>query len=339
MRRVMWVCIDQLAGHWAKNVIVETTGLPPPNVDGYHVHGLVPHISDLIDRGFWVKHAYNSAICGTGAAQGYIFSGSYKPPKVLWRRSEKDEGNAEVWTPSALDRKGEHIVQFLRMHHPYFKSAFFNQWHSKYIHADFFSFTACQKTESTYATVNVPKGTSDDTLIKDFVEPWMRENTASGRGTPIYVEKLSSPFSDKHHHLIDHVDRNVGRLTTFLEKEGWWKDTVLLLCSDHAYHCGCDSANSDCFVPIDAPRRNVNFCWDHAGPYNCHVWDFKENKPTDLWSVCCRRIAFILSGGALDEKFKGKTIEEAEIIDIPATTADIFSLPYKCDGTSVLRKM
>ena len=48
------------------------------------------------------------------------------------------------------------------------------------------------------------------------------------------------------------------------------------------------------------------------------------------------RIAFILSGGALGEKYRRKYIEEAQIIDIAPTIAHLFGVPFECEGKNIL---
>ncbi|RKY84034.1 hypothetical protein DRQ11_12135, partial [candidate division KSB1 bacterium] len=55
MKYVVYLVIDQLAGHWAGSVRVDGTDFPPANVKGYHEKGLIPNFSYLIDNGLWVK--------------------------------------------------------------------------------------------------------------------------------------------------------------------------------------------------------------------------------------------------------------------------------------------
>ncbi len=312
-KRVMLILVDQLAGHWAQGVLVESTGLPPPNVEGYHIQGLIPHISYLIEEGIWVRHPYNMGECATGPAQEYITMGSYKSK-----------------------RESQHIANFLRTHLS-LKTAFFEEWTSKYVRGYLFDFEASTDNHI------IPPYTSDEELLERFVMPWMKNNEDWSfvfvhlddhdyTLPPVYVPRPTFSTEDKHHHLVDHVDKNIAQIINFLKKEGWWTETFLILCSDHAYHLGCD---------IDPPMglsRSTNFCWGHSPPYDCHIWDFKANKPSKKLSQCCRRITFILSGGAVDEKLRGKQIQTAEIIDIPATIADIYSLPYPSDGESILKK-
>lgn len=325
-RRVMLVLVDQLAGHWVEDVLVKSTGLPPPNVEEYHIQGLIPHISELIEEGVWVRHPYNMGECWTGPGQQYIVMGSYK--------SKKDS---------------HHIAQFLKRYDPSSKTAFFEEWTSKYVRGDLFDYSA--DTDNGL----VPNGTLDDELLENFVMPWMKKNEGwsflfvhlddhdyGPSPTPVFVPDPVFPTEDKHHHLVDHVDPNIGRITDFLKKEGLWDETFVIICSDHAYHLGCD-IESDNFLGITrsryGPALSTNYCWGHPEPYDCHVWDFKTGKPSEKLSQCCRRVTFILSGGALDEKFRGKQIEKAEIIDIAPTIADIFSLQHPSEGESILKKV
>jgi len=46
----------------------------------------------------------------------------------------------------------------------------------------------------------------------------------------------------------------------------------------------------------------------------------------------------MISGGALDEEFKCKVLKHCEIIDVAATISDILDIPYKCEGTSILKR-
>ena len=321
LRRLVVLWADQLAGHWVEDVIVETTDLPPPNVEAYHLRNLIPHISSLIKDGIWVRHPYNRGECWSGPAQRYITLGSY------------------------TSSDGIHIVKSFKQRYPDLKTAFFIRWTQKYMRGELFDFSA--STDNI-----VKKGTPDERLLSDYVMPWMKENegwgfvhvhlddhdrTASNKGTQVFVPNPHSPYEDKHHHLTEYLDPNVGRVVEFLKDEGWWPQTFLIFCSDHGYHLGCD-AKSEHFEPEDGPSRSPNLCWNHAPPYDCHVWDFRAKEPLEKLSQCCRRITMIISGGALDKKFRGKEIETAEIIDIPATIADMCSLPYRCEGSSLLKK-
>jgi len=320
MRRVVILWLNQLAGHWVEDVIVETTGLPPPNVEAYHLQGLIPHISSLVKDGLWIRHPFNRGECSTGPAQRYITLGSY------------------------TSMEGRHIVESFKIRYPDLRTACFISWTQRHIQGELFDF--CASTDNI-----LKEGTPDERLLSDYVMPWMKENddwgyvhihlddhdsTAGSKGTPVFVQNPSSPFEDKHHHLTNYLDRDVGRVVEFLKDERRWSQTFLVLCSDHAYHLGCDAVSQD-LKPEDGPSRSPNYCWNHVPPYNCHLWDFQAKKPLEKPSECCQRITMIISGGALDKEFRGRQVETAEITDIPATIADIFSLPYRCEGSSIIK--
>src|SRR5690606_14006861 len=103
--------------------------------------------------------------------------------------------------------------------------------------------------------VALPSYFSDDRTLDEYAFPYMKSNpdweylmiylpehdlTAKAWGVPVYLDHPETPASDKHHHLVDHVDRNLGRLVNFLVDTGAWDETLLIIGSDHAYHYGCD---------------------------------------------------------------------------------------------------
>ena len=195
---------------------------------------------------------------------------------------------------------------------------------------------------------------SDRDLLHQHVIPWMRENRDWGMiymhwvdhdntTAPAFVENPTSPFDDKHHHLTDYVDKNVGDLVQFLKAEDFWEETYLILFSDHGYHLNCT-------VP-DAQEMGRDFCANHMFPHDCFVWDYEKGKTAKIYSGGCRRIFMAISGGALSPDLRGRHVEkaeiidhlsapvEADIIDIPATIADIYGVPYGGEGESLLSKL
>jgi predicted AlkP superfamily phosphohydrolase/phosphomutase len=195
---------------------------------------------------------------------------------------------------------------------------------------------------------------SDRDLLHQHVIPWMRENRDWGMiymhwvdhdntTAPAFVENSTSPFDDKHHHLTDYVDKNVGDLVQFLKAEDFWQETYLILFSDHGYHLNCT-------VP-DAQEMGRDFCANHMFPHDCFVWDYEKGKTSKIYSGGCRRIFMAISGGALSADLRGRHVEkaeiidhlsapvEADIIDIPATIADIYGVPYGGEGESLLSKL
>lgn len=182
---------------------------------------------------------------------------------------------------------------------------------------------------------------SDHGLLHQHIIPWIRKNRDwaiiymhwvdhDNTICPAYVENPSTPFDDKHHHLTDYVDKNVGDLVQFLKKEGFWEETYLILFSDHGYHLNCSAP--------EAQKRGRDFCSNHGFPHDCFVWDYDKGKATKVRSDGCRRISMTITGGALPSNLRGEQIEEAEIIDLPATIADIYGISYSSDGMSILSK-
>ncbi|RLE88462.1 MAG: hypothetical protein DRJ49_05005, partial [Thermoprotei archaeon] len=115
-----------------------------------------------------------------------------------------------------------------------------------------------------------------------------------------------------------------------LKAKKLWDETYIIVASDHGYHLGCNVARKK-------GARTVNLCWGHDKPFDCYVWDFEKDRPTDTYSGGTRRITFIVSGGGLEEYYRNKSGREAEIIDVMPTIADILEVPYKCEGKSIFR--
>jgi len=144
---------------------------------------------------------------------------------------------------------------------------------------------------------------------------------------PSFVES-NDPKSSKHSY-IKFLDGLIGEIIEFLKKENLWKETYLIITSDHGAHLGCS------WLAKKGIRTN-NWWEGHSKPWDCEVWDFKRNKSTGVYAGGPRRITFILSGGALEEEHRGKYIEEAQIIDVAPTIAHLFGVPFKCQGKSIL---
>ena len=392
--RVLAVMMDQLAGHWADGVTIQSTGFPPPNVEAYHQLGLIPNISSCIREGLSVRRPWNRGICSTIQVSRYVVYGVYS------------------------HKGGEHIVRAVKSEHPTLKTAAFSNWawdHAQYYahpnyhigakHFDFnfsthtrikdelsaklphlsgealkkayaveiltpYELKCLKRSELTGETLDLEKAylverrrraeekrsdpISDRDLLHQHVVPWMRENRDWGMiymhwvdhdqtTAPAFVENPAAPFDDKHHHLTDYVDKNVGDLVQFLKKEDFWEDTYLILFSDHGYHLNCT-------VP-DAQEMGRDFCANHMFPHDCFVWDYEKGKTAKIYSGGCRRIFMTVSGGALSPALRGRQIEkgeiidhlydpvEADIIDIPATIADIYGVPYGGEGTSVFSRL
>ena len=125
------------------------------------------------------------------------------------------------------------------------------------------------------------------------------------------------------------LDGLIEEIVQYLKAKNWWEETYLVIASDHGYHLGC-TASAEMGV------KTNNGCCDHAEPWDCEVWDFEKGRSAGIPSNGCRRTTFILSGGALEQNYRGQTIEEAEIIDVIPTIAELLDVPYKCQGKSIL---
>lgn len=310
--RVFYVIIDQLAGHWEDSVRIEGTDLPPVNVKGYHEKGLIPNISYLINNGLWVKRTWNRGICDTAHGMKYLSTGTY-------------DMNANIGL-------------FEYLYSLKIKTSVFTTqpWGSKgyfYIPGNLISLPGYYRPYM------------DDYLIwKLFVEPYLDLQKDWGAVhfylpindlisfCPSYQKFNPHPRSSKHAYML-YLDKLIGEIIEFLKVKGYWNDTIIVIASDHGYHLGCSVAR-------ERGAKSVNWCADHPEPYDCYIWDFDNDRNTEKYSGGPRRTTFIVSGGALDDEYKGKVIEEAEIIDVVPTIAKLLGIDYcniyKCEGKSIL---
>jgi len=183
----------------------------------------------------------------------------------------------------------------------------------------------------------------DELMWRNFALPWMSKNpdwdvvhvyfpvNDTVSFCPSYSLKNPHPKSSKHSYLL-YLDNLVGEIVAYLKGKGYWEETYFIIASDHAYHLGCSTARK-------AGATTINLCCDHPPPHDCVVWDFENDRPTSINSNCTRRITFIISGGALNERYKGKVVEDAEIIDVAPTIADILGVSYQCEGESIFKKI
>jgi hypothetical protein len=334
MKRVVYLVIDQLAGHWEESVKIEGTDLPPANVKGYHELGLIPNFSHLIDNGLWVKRPWNKGLCQTPCGMRYLATGSYLDEKACYDGSYK-----RPWYIESEKHMG--FFEFAKRHYGEKLTAGIfscSPWLSK---GHFYV------PEFMHAMVS---GYADEVMLRQCALPWMARidnpeipltwnlvhiyfpvmDGIGHSGAPSYGPPDSDPRSSKHSYLL-FLDGLVGEITEYLNKTGIWDETCFVIAADHGYHLGCSEA-------AESGVTTNNQCHGHAKPYDCEVWDFEKNQSTGVYSGGPRRTTFILSGGALDEQYRGKTIEEAEIIDVIPTIADLLDVPYECQGKSVLRK-
>lgn len=319
MKRVLYLVIDQLAGHWAEGVKIEGTDLPPANVKGYHELGLIPNFSYLIENGLWVKRPWNKGQCDTTHGMKYLATGSYD-----------DRGCYESGKPWYLEA-GEAFFEFAK------------KYYQEKIEIGVFSNSPWLAKGYFYTPVSMHgliSGYQDEVMLMDLAFPWM-ERVSNWNLVHIYFPVMDSvsncpsygegsdPRSSKHSYIL-FLDKLVGEITGFLKDRGIWDETYFVVASDHGYHLGCS------FAAGKGVRTN-NWCCDHPAPWDCEVWDFENDRSTGAYSGGPRRITFILSGGALDERYRGKTLEEAEIIDVIPTIAELLDVPYKSQGRSIMR--
>ncbi|RLE80199.1 MAG: hypothetical protein DRJ51_06290 [Thermoprotei archaeon] len=321
--RVFYLVIDQLAGHWEESVRIEGTDLPPVNVKGYHERGLIPNFSYLIENGLWVKRPWNRGRCDTPHGMKYLATGSYSekgcyaPAKPWFLEAEEETAFFEFVKKYYRERINVGVFSCS----PWLIKGYF------------------YTPDSMHGLVS---GYSDEVMLKELVFPWM-ENVVpkwdlihvylpgmdSVTNCPSYGSESSDIRSSKHSYML-FLDRLVGDVTRFLKDKGLWEETYFIIASDHGYHLGCSVAR-------ERGIKTNNWCCDHPPPWDCEVWDFKEDRSTGIYSGGPRRITIIVSGGALGEEYRGKVIEEAEIIDVIPTIAEILEVPYKCQGRSLFK--
>jgi len=324
--RVFLLVIDQLAGHWVEGVKVYEN-FPPANIAGYHQLGLIPNFSALIRDGLWIKSAWNRAECETPHGMKYLASGCYNRGNY-WITNYKGRGN---YYQEAGDQSLFEVAK--NFYKERIKVAVFttDYWIAKgYFYVD--------------QDMHALSGSYPDELMwRDFALPWLKRNpdwdlvhmyfpvNDAVSFCPSYSPRNPHPKSSKHAYLL-YLDQLVGEIAEFLKYKQYWEETYLIIASDHGYHLGCSTAHQ-------VGATTINLCCDHPAPHDCVIWDFSKNERTSTYSGCSRRIAFIVSGGALNGGKRGKVIEEAEIIDVAPTIADILQLDYSCEGKSVLRRV
>jgi len=333
MKRVIYLIIDQLAGHWEQSVRIEGTDLPPANVKGYHEKGLIPNFSYLIDNGLWVKRPWNRGQCQTPCGMKYLATGSYIEEKACYDGSYK-----RPWYIESEKQIG--LFEFVK------------RYYGAKITAGVFSCSPWLSKGYFYVPEFVHSllsGYADEVMLRQLVFPWLERLERpdvpltwnlvhiyfpvmdSISHCPSYQEGLSEPRSSKHAYML-FLDSLVGEITQFLKAKSLWEEVYIVIASDHGYHLGCS-------VAAKMGVKSSNWCCDHPEPWDCEVWDFEKRKSTGIPSNGPRRVTFILSGGALDEKYRGKTVEQAEIIDVIPTIAELLDVPYNCQGKSILHNV
>lgn len=327
-KRVFYLVIDQMAGHWAGGVTV-SDNLPPVNIKGYHELGLIPTFSHLIDSGIWVREPWNRGICNTPNGMRYLATGSYGS-------LDKDAIGGNQGQKRVVDRPETPVgfFEYVTENYPdQVNTAVFTT--AAWIRAGYF--------HSTQYVNGLPGFHPDDSMWYDFALPWLKQNPNWNLVhvyfptfdtilcCPSYWRQSPHIKANKHAYIL-HLDGLLDSIVGYLKHKHIWDETYLVVASDHGYHLGCDAA-----VRGGAPLRN--WCEDHYAPYDCMVWDFEQGKPTDMYSGGPRRTTFFISGGAVPKAWRGCTIDTAEIIDVIPTIAEMMQVDYHCEGRSILGQL
>ncbi|HOL22961.1 MAG TPA: sulfatase-like hydrolase/transferase [bacterium] len=325
-RRVLMVILDMLAGHWDKDVIVPFTGLQPPNVLGYVEAGKLPVFQECISNGIFV-YCWNKGNCNTAYGQKYLASGTYKGIEV-----------APGADPYCRFIKGGEIKTILtacKERYPSGKVASFG--------SDAWMQTGWWKApDATYGWGSY----FSDFLTTQTCFKWMMEShdwkmvllylaqyDKTGN-CPLFKEGASYT-EDKHHSLL-YLDKLLWMIKEFLKENNWWEETYLFIGSDHGCHYGCNISVEEGRKRGIPDKELINYCSNHQEPYDCYLWDFKRNKSTDKRLDCTRRTTFIISGGGLEERNKGKVIPYGEIIDFAPTIAKLMDIEFPAEGKSLV---
>jgi len=316
-KRILYLVIDQMAGHWAEGVKVHGD-LPPVNIKGYHELGLIPTFSSLINEGIWVKEPWNRGICNTTNGMRYLATGSYVGGGDGKEARPQQEGLFEYAA---------------RIHSHRIKAAAFTT--AAWVYPGYFYNTQYFNGLSGFYP--------DDSMWYDFALPWLRQNPAwnlvhvyfSTFDTilccPSYWPHSPHVKANKHAYIL-HLDGLLDSVVGYLKYKDLWEETYLVVASDHGYHLGCN-------VAYEASAPMVNWCSDHAAPYDCEIWDFDAKRTTGSYSGGPRRTTFFVSGGAVPKQWRGSTIETAEIIDVIPTIADLMQIDYTSEGSSILKQL
>jgi len=333
MKRIFFLIIDQLNGHWEESVKIEGTNYPPVNIAGYHKLGLISNFSYLINNGIWIKKPWNKGNCNTIAGMKYISTGYYLEKKYFESQNIR---------PCYYYDKKEKYTSFpvaIQQHYKKYNKILIGGIFGYFPWTDDFLFDDCYSVCCPW-NLNPNLNHRDDAMIKNYVFPWLKNNCdwsltiaylqgldeIGDKGCPSY--KKSNNFKASKHSYIKYIDRIIGEIIAFLKRKNFWEETYFIIASDHGAHLGCS-------VLAQSGIRTNNWFYNHQKPWDCEVWDFKNNKSTKIYSGGPRRITFIISGGSLEKKYKGKYIEEAQIIDIAPTIAHLANVPFKCEGKDI----
>jgi len=310
-KRLFYLIIDQLAGHWAEGVIVDEEELmPPANVLDYHGRGLIPNFSYIINEGIWVKRPWNRGVCDTGHGMKYLCTGTYDTSVNMGffeyvKEKYKDLVKIAVFTTIPWAMRGyfyvpDYMISLPPYYRPYNDHLVWTLFVRPYL-----------EREENWNMVHLYLA------LNDMVSH-----------CPSYQKRNPHPMSSKHAYML-YLDKLVGEIISFLKNKEYWDETIIVIASDHGYHLGCE-------VCRNLGAKTMNWCCDHPTPYDCYVWDFERDRKTNKYSGGPRRITFIVSGGGLDDELRGSIVEKAEIIDVIPTIAKLIGVEFKTEGRSII---
>ena len=317
-----------LAGHWADRVLAPPTGLPPPNIDGYVRAGLLPNFSKAIGTGVFVK-CWNRGQCITPLAMKYLASGSYDVEAA-------PTGSEPYW---AFSKGGDlpTISSACKNTYPNRKVASFGSdaWmQSGWWKAPDCTMGSFQSYYSDFLTMQQCLAwlcaNPDWSLVLLYLSQYDKTGNCP-------LLKKDAAYTEDKHHSIQRVDHYLGDVMLFLEESGLWDETILVVASDHGCHYGCDVTVREAREHGIPENVLPNYCGSHQAPWDCLVWDFERARVTEQRSDCARRTTFILTGGALSAEQKAGARPEAEIVDVPATIADVLAINLDCEGRSIFK--
>ena len=324
-KRGLILILDMLAGHWDENVIVPITGLQPPNVIGYAKAGKLPVFAECIKKGIFV-YAWNKGICNTAHGQKYLASGTYKTKSV-------PDNNPYHRMVEGLEK--ETILHACKKKYPKGKVASFGS-------DDWMQTGWWKAPDATFGWGSY----FSDFLTTQYCFKWMIENPdwemvllylaqydMTG-DCPVY-KKGANYTEDKHHSLL-YLDKMLWQIVHFLKENKWWEETYLFIGSDHGCHYGCNVAIEKGRAGGILEKELPNYCSNHQEPHDCFLWDFEKNRVAGRKIDGCRRVTFIISGGALSRTLQCKTIEYGEIIDFSPTITKLMDIDFQSDGKSVI---
>lgn len=325
MKRILYLVIDQLPGHWVEGVIADE-GYPPVNVWGYYKLGLIPNFSYLINNGIFV-FTWNRGICDTPHGMKYLATGMYNAGPYITPKKETG-----VYYPRTLDNPGPvGFFEYAKHYAP--EKIMAASFTTDYWIAPGYFWTAQEP-------IALPASYPDELIWRDFALPYLRRKIPNWNLVyiyfpvndtvsfcPSYQKTNPHPRSSKHAYIL-YLDSLLAEILEYLKGNRLWEETYFIIASDHGYHAGCSTARK-------YGAKNANLCCDHPAPYDCEVWDFEKDCSTGIKSDCTRRTTCIISGGALESEYRGTIVKDAEIIDIIPTIAELIEIPYKCEGKSI----